>query len=183
MESMHWKPSPSGRWLSPHGLEKLSPIFGEGGPRQWWVRGWIRWEKGEICRNPLIRLSATFSLREKAKHLYWFAHFDKYIFINKINALKTLARWQIVESALLWKTLARFGRGGTASVVGEGMLWTENMRKLREWNESLIRSAATFSPKEKATCNGWDQGQVAPSLRGPSFLKRSQTSVLSSARL
>ena len=74
-----------------------------------------RWGKLEICRSSLIRPAATFSPMEKAKNLCWFAHFGKHIFINEINLLKTLAR---------------FGRGGTTSVVGEGILWTENARKL-----------------------------------------------------
>ena len=61
-------------------------------------------EQFEVAPHPAY--SATFSPKEKAKNLCWFAHFGKHIFINEINLLKTLAR---------------FGRGGTTQVVGEGL--------------------------------------------------------------
>ena len=38
MKSMTQEPSPMGRSSSPQGFEKPSPVLGEGGPRQWWVR-------------------------------------------------------------------------------------------------------------------------------------------------
>ena len=71
--------------------------MGEGGPRQWWVRVYFTWkceEIGEFEVAPHPAYSATFSRMEKAKHLYCFAHFGKYIFINEINSLKTLAQWE-----------------------------------------------------------------------------------------
>ena len=38
------------------------------------------------------------------------------------NALRTIAQWQIVASAKRSENpLARFGRGGTTQVVGEGL--------------------------------------------------------------
>ena len=45
---------------------KPSPVLGEGGPRQWWVRDCCKWK---TYKNSLIRLSATISLREKAKNV------------------------------------------------------------------------------------------------------------------
>ena len=61
--------------------------------------------KLDICRNSLIRLSATFSLRRRQK-TNWLLHTEKIKFINKINDSKTIAR---------------FERGGTTQVVGEGL--------------------------------------------------------------
>ena len=55
-----------------------------------------------------------------------------------------------VESERYLKTLARFGRGGTASAVGEGLL--QMIKKLLELDicrNPFIRPAATFSLREK----------------------------------
>ena len=55
-----------------------------------------------------------------------------------------------VESERYLKTLARFGRGGTASAVGEGLL--QMIKKLLELDicrNTLIRLSATISLMEK----------------------------------
>jgi hypothetical protein len=48
-----------------------------------------------------------FSPKEKAKNLWRYFHAKKINLVNEINSLKTLAH---------------FGRGGTTSVVGEGLV-------------------------------------------------------------
>ena len=71
------------------------PFWERGDRHRRWVRVYFTWkceEIGEFVAAPHPAYSATFSRMEKAKYLYCFAHFGKYIFVNEINSLKTIVQ-------------------------------------------------------------------------------------------
>jgi hypothetical protein len=71
--------------------------------------------------------------------------------VGSLSSIKFLLSKIDLNSTSEWKTLARFGRGGTASVVGEGLdQMRKKLLKLEICSKSLIQPAATFSLREKA---------------------------------
>ena len=122
---------------------KTLALLGEGGPPQWWVRDTTQTnhysKKPSQTTIPSSGLTATFSLMEKGKITQRFWQW------STSKNQQTSVRCNTDP-----KTLARFGRGGPAALVGEGHHTNQPLLKKTKPNHNpRIQPYGHFLPTEK----------------------------------